>query len=109
MGANTAGIYGAQIFRRDDRPIYRRGFTVAISVLSFGLLLAIIRYIDDRIRRKRARAAGIVTEVNPAAERAAGPDDRESNGEKAPLPSSVQAAPASLGIGSKPVVSEAAR
>ncbi|KAF1347342.1 MFS general substrate transporter [Lizonia empirigonia] len=29
MGANIAGIYGAQIFREDDRPRYRRAFAVA--------------------------------------------------------------------------------
>lgn len=53
MGANTAGIYGAQIFRADDRPKYRRGFVIGIGVLSFGLLLAAIRYADDVIRRRR--------------------------------------------------------
>lgn len=53
MGANAAGIYGAQIFRSDDKPKYRRAFTVGAVVLAVGLLLAIVRYIDDRIRRKR--------------------------------------------------------
>lgn len=56
MGANIAGIYGAQIFRQDDRPRYRRAFAVACAVLAFGLLIAIGRYIDDKIRkRKKAR------------------------------------------------------
>ncbi|KAH7014908.1 alternative sulfate transporter [Ilyonectria destructans] len=53
MGANIAGIYGAQIFRADDKPLYRRGFSIGIGVLTFGTILAIVRYIDDRIRRKR--------------------------------------------------------
>jgi hypothetical protein len=53
MGANIAGIYGAQIFRADDKPLYRRGFSIGIGVLTFGLVLATIRYIDDRIRRRR--------------------------------------------------------
>lgn len=53
MGANIAGIYGAQIFRADDKPLYRRGFSIGIGVLTFGLLLAAVRYIDDRIRRRR--------------------------------------------------------
>ncbi|WOO78341.1 putative transporter [Vanrija pseudolonga] len=56
MGANTAGIYGAQIFRSDDKPKYRRGFSINIAILAFGLLLAIIRYIDDRRLKKRALA-----------------------------------------------------
>lgn len=53
MGANIAGIYGAQIFRSDDRPRYRRAFSVNCAILSVGLLLAIVRYIDDKLRRRR--------------------------------------------------------
>lgn len=53
MGANIAGIYGAQIFREDDRPRYRRAFAVACAVLAFGLLIAIGRYIEDKIRQRR--------------------------------------------------------
>lgn len=53
MGANIAGIYGAQIFRRDDRPRYRRGFAVACAVLAVGLMIAIGRYIEDKLRRRR--------------------------------------------------------
>lgn len=55
MGANTAGIYGAQIFRNDDRPLYRRGFGINIGVLVVALTLATIRYIDDRRNRRRAQ------------------------------------------------------
>lgn len=54
MGANTAGIYGAQIFRSDDKPKYRRGFSIGIGVLAVGLALATIRYVDDKLRRRRA-------------------------------------------------------
>ncbi|KAL4747392.1 hypothetical protein BDW72DRAFT_209644 [Aspergillus terricola var. indicus] len=53
MNANIAGIYGAQIFRSDDKPLYRRGFSVAISVLAVGLVLAIVRYVDTIIHRRR--------------------------------------------------------
>jgi hypothetical protein len=56
MGANIAGIYGAQIFRRDDRPRYRRAFAVACAVLAFGLVIAVGRYVSDNVRgRKKAR------------------------------------------------------
>lgn len=55
MGANCAGIYGAQLFRQDDRPRYRRGFTVNIAILAFGLGLAVLRYIDDRVKKVRKR------------------------------------------------------
>ena len=57
MNANMAGIYGAQIFRRDDRPLYRRGFSVAIAVLSAGFALAIMRWVDDLLRRRRTAKA----------------------------------------------------
>ncbi|KAI9159118.1 putative Pantothenate transporter liz1 [Paramyrothecium foliicola] len=53
MNANIAGIYGAQIFRRDDRPLYRRGFSVACAILSVGFVLAIGRWFDDKFRRRR--------------------------------------------------------
>lgn len=56
MGANIAGIYGAQIFRADDRPRYRRAFGVCIGVLAAGLVLAVVRYLDDlRTRKRKAR------------------------------------------------------
>ena len=53
MGGNIAGIYGAQIFRSDDRPLYNRGFAVNIAILVVGLLIATGRYVDDIIRRKK--------------------------------------------------------
>ncbi|SCV72310.1 BQ2448_3847 [Microbotryum intermedium] len=53
MGANLAGIYGAQFFQADDRPRYRRAFSVACAVLAVGVCLAIARYIDDLFRRRK--------------------------------------------------------
>ncbi|WRT70448.1 uncharacterized protein IL334_007446 [Kwoniella shivajii] len=57
MGANTAGIYGAQIFRGDDSPRYRRGFSINIAVLALAVGLATIRYLDDIFRRRRLSKA----------------------------------------------------
>ncbi|OAA43828.1 alternative sulfate transporter [Metarhizium rileyi] len=57
MNANIAGIYGAQIFRSDDKPLYQRGFTVAIVVLAVGLLLAISRWSEDFLHRRRKASA----------------------------------------------------
>lgn len=57
MNANIAGIYGAQIFRADDNPLYRRGFSVALAVLSVGLALAMIRFIDTLVQRRRRTEA----------------------------------------------------
>ncbi|KAM3531314.1 hypothetical protein NHJ13051_000882 [Beauveria bassiana] len=55
MNANIAGIYGAQIFRSDDKPLYRRGFSVAIAILSFGFVLSVTRWLDERLRLRRKR------------------------------------------------------
>lgn len=89
MGANIAGIYGAQIFRQDDRPRYRRAFSVNCAVLAFGLSLAILRYIDDRIRRKKNMGA--------SAEAGASDSDvsqiEKDKAEVAPPPSDDQPAP----------------
>ncbi|KAK7423862.1 hypothetical protein QQZ08_008906 [Neonectria magnoliae] len=82
MGANIAGIYGAQIFRSDDKPLYRRGFSIGIGVLAFGLALAFVRYVDDRVRRKRK--AGLVE-----AETASGHQSDEKSDSKTPVQDSV--------------------
>jgi tryptophan-rich sensory protein len=47
MGANIAGIYGAQIFRSEDSPRYRRAFAIGISVLAVALVTAAVRWVDD--------------------------------------------------------------
>ena len=54
-GANMAGIYGAQIFREDDEPRYRRAFSVDIAIIAFGLSLVVVRYLDDVRNRVRAK------------------------------------------------------
>lgn len=53
MGANIAGIYGAQIFRADDSPRYRRAFSIGAAIIAFGLCLAIFRFVDDKLKRRR--------------------------------------------------------
>lgn len=90
MGANIAGIYGAQIFRQDDRPKYRRGFSVAISVLAVGVVLAIGRYVDDWWRRK-----GKTTSINSL---------EKDNGAKAVPTSADQPKLVLLDSKSRPVV-----
>ncbi|KAF3925657.1 hypothetical protein ABW21_db0208514 [Orbilia brochopaga] len=94
MGANIAGIYGAQIFRQDDRPKYRRGFATGAAILAVAILLATVRYVDDIIQRRRA--------VNR--ELSGGSDDGE-NGKAVPIAEDI---PATIEIGAdqKPVVSK---
>lgn len=60
MGANTAGIYGAQLFRSDDSPLYRRAFSINIAILAFGLVLAVVRYVDDVRRRRGGQPLGAI-------------------------------------------------
>ncbi|RGP71244.1 alternative sulfate transporter [Fusarium longipes] len=55
MSANIGAIYGAQLFQSDDKPLYRRGFSINIGLLAFGLTLATLRQVDQvlRIRRRK--------------------------------------------------------
>jgi hypothetical protein len=53
MGANIGGIYGAQLFRADDRPRYRRGFSIGCAIIAFGVACASLRYIIGDVMRRR--------------------------------------------------------
>ncbi|ERF76214.1 hypothetical protein EPUS_09281 [Endocarpon pusillum Z07020] len=102
MGANIAGIYGAQIFRQDDRPRYRRGFSINIAVLTVGLSLAVVRYIDDRLRRRRS--AEQLQDQSPSEHNS--PDEDEL---KAARPSADQPHPILIADDLKPVVTHVTR
>lgn len=98
MGANMAGIYGAQIFRSDDKPRYRRAFVIGIGVLTLGTILAIARKVDEVLRRRR------------------GPSEVQSDDDNQPpfsnpkaIPSDIQPLPALIDNDMKPVVAETAR
>lgn len=60
MGANTAGIYGAQIFRSDDAPRYRRAFVIGIAVLAVGTAAALLRKIDEILPSILRKFGGIL-------------------------------------------------
>jgi predicted MFS family arabinose efflux permease len=91
MGANMAGIYGAQIFRADDKPRYRRAFVIGIAVLAFGTLCAIGRKVDEHFRGRQGKAA-LETEEEEAT------DNGRTNSVP---PSDVQPAPLLVGDGLK--------
>lgn len=57
MSANIGAIYGAQIFQSDDAPLYRRAFTINLSLLAGALVMAMLKYGDD-IRSQRKRKLG---------------------------------------------------
>lgn len=102
MGANIAGIYGAQIFRQDDRPRYRRGFSINIAVLTVGLCLAVVRFVDDLLRRRRSATQlqdQSLSEHNS-------PDEDDL---KAARPSADQPAPIVIADDLKPVVTHVTR
>ncbi len=98
MGANIAGIYGAQIFRQDDRPRYRRGFSINIAVLTVGLSLAVARFLDDLLRRRRYVRH---LESGSASEH----ESHEEEKPKAAKPSDVQPQTVLIDSDLKPVVS----
>jgi hypothetical protein len=53
MSANIGGIYGAQLFRADDRPRYRRGFSIGCAIIAFGVVCAVLRYVVGDVMRRR--------------------------------------------------------
>ncbi|KAF2420211.1 MFS general substrate transporter [Tothia fuscella] len=97
MGGNIAGIYGAQIFRQDDKPKYRRAFSINIAILVVGLCLACSRYIDDLFRRRRA---------SKQVRSGSASDSQYEEKTDAALPSDVQPAPVVLAGGATPLVSK---
>lgn len=58
MNANIAGIYGAQIYRSDDKPLYRRAFGSALGIIAAAVFLAVFRYVDMLwLKRRAARSS----------------------------------------------------
>ncbi|KAJ0125206.1 lternative sulfate transporter [Diaporthe amygdali] len=76
MGANIAGIYGAQIFRADDKPLYRRGFGIDIAVLTVGVTLAVVRYSDGWIQKRRGQRQGALAAVDSGSEHNSQEDEK---------------------------------
>lgn len=103
MGANVAGIYGAQIFREDDKPRYRRGFSVNIAVLTVGLLLAVVRYVDDMLRRRRN--SGQLSNQSASADNSHDEDELK----KVAPPSDSQPYPVLIGSDPQPVIQKMVR
>jgi hypothetical protein len=91
MGANMAGIYGAQIFRSDDKPRYRRAFAIGIGVLAFGTLCAIARKVDEHFRGRQGKVANEIE----------GEEATDNGRSNSVPPSDVQPAPLIVGDGLK--------
>lgn len=102
MGANIAGIYGAQIFRADDKPLYRRGFGIDIAVLTVGVTLAVVRYSDGWIQKRRAARQPQLAAVDSGSEHNShNSQDDEKRGLPQVQPSSGQPRPAQAGYDTK--------
>lgn len=99
MGANTAGIYGAQLYRSDDEPRYRRAFSVCIAVLSLGVVLATIRKVDEIVTRRRN--GGVERRESTHEEK-----DMFQDLQTAPAPSNAVPQPAQVLADVKPVVAQ---
>ena len=46
MCANLAGIIGNQLFRSEDAPLYRTGWTVILALVSFAFLASLVANIQ---------------------------------------------------------------
>ncbi|KAK6705539.1 hypothetical protein SNK05_009439 [Fusarium graminearum] len=100
MFANIAGIAGAQIFRSDDAPKYRRGFSINIAILAVGLALAAVRFVDDKFWR-REKVAEIQQQL---AQENESTGDEKSGGQRETTPTLgiEKASPAALNSLAKP-------
>jgi hypothetical protein len=63
MAANTAGIVGSQIFQQDDRPLYRTGWTVIVSLVSLALVASVVANTQYYFLNKRRRGTSSSTAV----------------------------------------------
>jgi hypothetical protein len=56
MGANVAGIVGAQIFRSDDSPpFYPRGWTVILSLVATAVVATLVSNLQYLILNRTGR------------------------------------------------------
>lgn len=61
MAANTAGIVGSQIFQQDDRPLYRTGWTIIVSLVSVALVASVVANAQYFFLNRRRRETSSVT------------------------------------------------
>lgn len=72
MAGNIAGVYGAQIFREEDNPLYRRGFNIGIAILATSCCLAIIRYIDSKFQIRHQKREEVIDQETIGAANSSG-------------------------------------
>lgn len=62
MSANCSGIVGSQLFQQEDKPLYRVGWTVAVALVPFSLLLSLWANVQYRLFNRRLAKQGKLTE-----------------------------------------------
>ena len=65
MSANTAGIIGSQLFRSQDAPLYRGGWTAILSLVSVSLVMSIAANVQYYMLNEKHRAVGERAEYSP--------------------------------------------
>lgn len=68
MAANTAGIVGSQIFQQDDRPLYRTGWTVIVSLVSVALVASVVANAQYYLLNRRHRQRGTTSVTSGSGE-----------------------------------------
>jgi hypothetical protein len=58
MSANCSGIIGSQLFQQDDKPLYRMGWTVVVSIISVALFFTVFANVQYWVLNRRRRHDG---------------------------------------------------
>ena len=58
MAANCGGIVGSQLFQAADKPLYYTGWTVIVSLVSMGLLMATLANVQYRLANRLLKRSG---------------------------------------------------
>lgn len=58
MAANAAGIIGSQLFRGNDKPLYAKGWTAILVVVSVGLVTSVFANVQYFFLNRRQKRVG---------------------------------------------------
>jgi len=58
MSANIAGIIGSQLFQAEDAPLYRKGWTAILALVSVALLMSILANVQYWLLNRAQKKEG---------------------------------------------------
>ena len=58
MAANAAGIIGSQLFRENDKPLYVKGWTAILVVVTVGLVASVFANMQYFFLNRRQKRVG---------------------------------------------------